>query len=136
MAAMTWIESSWMLSATRRRSSSPADTKSAKSSRRSALPPPAPWSNLGWWVDVCAGGVDVLGPLCSFDENDRHDRDDEAQTFTGWATWSGTSFAAPKVTGRIAQLAMEEEISPRQAAELVIRDPDLPRIRGLGTYVS
>jgi subtilisin family serine protease len=104
--------------------------------RRGDLPPPAPWSNLGWWVDVCAGGVDVLGPLCSFDENDRHDRDDEAETFTGWATWSGTSFAAPKVTGRIAQLAMEEEISPRQAAELVIRDPDLPRIRGLGTYVS
>jgi subtilisin family serine protease len=100
------------------------------------LPPRAPWSNFGWWVDVCASGVDVLGPFCTFDENRSHAGEDGADTFTGWAAWSGTSFAAPKVTGRIAQLAMEEDITPRQAADLVIRDPDLPQIRGLGTYVG
>jgi subtilisin family serine protease len=102
---------------------------------RGTLPPRAAWSNFGWWVDACAGGVDVLGPLCTFDETREHAGEPGAEAFTGWARWSGTSFAAPKVTGRIAQLAMEEEISPRQALDLVVRDPELPQIRGLGTYL-
>lgn len=100
------------------------------------MPPRAVWSNFGWWVDACAGGEYVLGPFCTFDETERHAGEDGADTFTGWAEWSGTSFAAPKVTGRIARIAMDEGISPRQAADRVVRDPDLPQIRGLGTYVS
>jgi hypothetical protein len=43
-----------------------------------------------------------------------HHPDADATTFAGWATCSGISLAAPKITGRIAQLAMEEEITPRR----------------------
>lgn len=93
------------------------------------------WSNYGWWVDACADGDGVVGPFCTFDERARHD-EDYAYRFTGWANWSGTSFAAPKVTGRIAQLAIDQGISARAAADLVVRDPDRPQVRGLGTYVE
>jgi hypothetical protein len=95
----------------------------------------AAWSNYGWWVDACSDGQDVVGPFCTFDERAQHD-DEDAYRFTGWALWSGTSFAAPRVTGRIAELAITEGVSAREAADRVVRDPDRPQVRGLGTYVA
>ena len=62
------------------------------------------YSNYGGWVDACAPGIDVvstyftdfaeaLPPGCALDP----------RTYAGWATWSGTSFTAPKVAGVLAQ---------------------------------
>lgn len=60
----------------------------------------APFSNYGPWVDACAPGVDVVSTFFThFDE----DIDGFVRSYRGWARWSGTSFAAPKVAAAIAQ---------------------------------
>ena len=60
----------------------------------------APFSNYGPWVDACAPGVDVVSTFFThFDE----DIDGFTRSYRGWARWSGTSFAAPKVAAAIAQ---------------------------------
>ncbi|MFB4317977.1 S8 family serine peptidase [Actinomadura sp. 21ATH] len=51
------------------------------------------FSNYGWWVDACAPGTGVTSSFVRFG------------AFEGYASWSGTSFAAPDVAGRIAALA-------------------------------
>ena len=54
---------------------------------------PAHFTNYGHWVRACAPGVDVVSTFFEADPNA------EAERFNGWATWSGTSFAAPAVVG-------------------------------------
>lgn len=68
----------------------------------------APFSNHGAWVDVCAPGVDLHS---SFVDGRHGPGADEA--FTGWATWSGTSFAAPVVAAEIARRA---SLAPERSA--------------------
>lgn len=57
------------------------------------------FTNFGGWVDACAPAIDVVstffmpaGPTGLTEA-----------PFTGWARWSGTSFAAPKVAAVVAQ---------------------------------
>jgi thermitase len=50
------------------------------------------WSNTGPWVDVAAPGADITSTYVSHDGFP-----------TGFARWSGTSFAAPYVAAAIAQ---------------------------------
>jgi hypothetical protein len=66
---------------------------------------PAPFSNYGPWVRASSLGVDVVS--CFFEWNGARprpgelvDRDDFSHA---WATWSGTSFAAPHVAALIAR---------------------------------
>jgi hypothetical protein len=75
---------------------------------------PAAFTNRGEWVDVCAPGVNLHstyvngvwpGALSVLDRE-----------FTGWARWSGTSFAAPQIAAVIAQLAAEHGTTPQVAA--------------------
>ncbi|HWM20739.1 MAG TPA: S8 family serine peptidase [Ilumatobacteraceae bacterium] len=56
------------------------------------------FSNFGPWVDACAPGVDVLSTYLFHEE-----KGGPARTFNGYARWSGTSFAAPKVAAVIAR---------------------------------
>lgn len=86
---------------------------------------PAPFSNHGPWVDVCAPGVELHS--CYVEGRRSEDPDDPA--FAGWAAWSGTSFAAPLVAGEIARRAAG---SPDRSAAQVAREfveelGDLPR---------
>ena len=73
----------------------------------------AGFSNFGPWVDACASGVDVVSTFFT-------DFDDSApgrglvNRYRGWASWSGTSFAAPRVAAAIAQ-------------EMYLRDVDAHR---------
>src|SRR5262249_8897692 len=62
---------------------------------------PAAFSNFGPWVDCYAPGEDLQG---AFDDWKGlvGTTPQSNETFDGWATWSGTSFAAPKVTGAVA----------------------------------
>jgi subtilisin family serine protease len=65
------------------------------------------FTNFGGWVDACAPAIDVVstffvGPNEKLDE-----------PFTGWARWSGTSFAAPKVAAVIAREMYLTGDSPR-----------------------
>lgn len=50
------------------------------------------WSNAGAWVSMLAPGQDVTSTYINHDE-----------FASGWATWSGTSFAAPVVAAAVAE---------------------------------
>jgi len=66
------------------------------------------FSNYGSWVACCTEGENVLSTFITdwvkkqVEEPERN-KTHPAKTFTsGWARWSGTSFAAPKVAAAIA----------------------------------
>jgi hypothetical protein len=88
-----------------------------------AVPPRAPFSNYGKWVRAYAGGVQLLGPFVDFEEtgSDLFGLR-PAQRFRGWARWSGTSFAAATVSGRIAQTVIELGVTGTEAADIVLAD--------------
>jgi thermitase len=52
------------------------------------------WSNSGPWVTVAAPGADVVSTYIN-----------HAEFSSGWASWSGTSFATPHVVAAIAEAA-------------------------------
>lgn len=83
---------------------------------------PAPFTPPGVpWIDVMAPGVDVLSTY--IEGIVAVDPDDE-QKFSGWALWSGTSFAAGDVTGELASIVQRTGVSAREAlAEVLARDP-------------
>ena len=86
-------------------------------------PPLARFSNSGNWIEAYASGVDVLGPYVNFEETGPDIYGIRPpQQFTGWARWSGTSFAAAIVSGRIADTAIKQGISGRQAADAVLAE--------------
>jgi hypothetical protein len=87
------------------------------------------FSNHGWWVDACAVGENVVGPFLT-------DTTPAGQQFTGFATWSGTSFAAPWVAGAIAALAAEKQLSAAEAAELLFDPATNARRPDLGVVVT
>ena len=83
-----------------------------------APPPRADFSNHGDWVHAYTNGVHVAGPaLIESEQLDPH---------WGWATWSGTSFAAAVVTGAIAQLSVDKGVSLREAADEVLAGRLIP----------
>jgi hypothetical protein len=76
---------------------------------------PAPWSSRGFWITCSAVGQGIRS---TFVEGTLSPFESLAPTAFGpnsLARWSGTSFTAPQVTGRIAQLCQEEGIRPRAA---------------------
>jgi subtilisin family serine protease len=75
---------------------------------------PATFSNFGDWVDVSAPGVNLRS---CFVDGTRENAEGEVR-FDGWATWSGTSFAAPLVAAEIARrVAASRSADPRQVAD-------------------
>jgi hypothetical protein len=61
-------------------------------------------SNWGTWLDCAARGESVSSLFIDWVGTTEDEPASEGSlTFTGWATWSGTSFSAPKVTAAIAQ---------------------------------
>lgn len=73
----------------------------------------ASFSNHGDWVDACTVGEDVCSAFVTLDETA------QAATF---ARWSGTSFAAPAVTGLIARSIGENGGSPQAAITALMSD--------------
>lgn len=78
------------------------------------------WSNTGTWITLAAPGADVTSTFVN------HEGFDD-----GWATWSGTSFAAPFVSAAIAD-ALAGAGSARLAAEAVIAGA----VRRYGRYAG
>jgi Subtilase family len=76
---------------------------------------PAEWSSRGAWVDVCTIGEGVRSTFVPGTESPSVDYDFEEFPENAWALWSGTSFAAPQVTGAIAKIAIEEDVTPAEA---------------------
>lgn len=102
----------------------------------------APFSNCGTWVQASAVGEKVVsthlwwkGPAVITPPEPLHHHDHKPtppevqhREFCGWASWSGTSFAAPQVTGAIAAAASPEGQSKgslQQAAKRLIPTMDL-----------
>ena len=96
---------------------------------------PAPWSSRGAWVKCSAVGENVVStyvqgredPFLRPGATEPLDPPDEYGP-SSWALWSGTSFATPQVTARIAQLAAEKGIGVRAATDQLLSgartDPD------------
>jgi len=97
---------------------------------------PAPFSNYGSWVRACAPGVDLVSTFFAGWNGDAPADDEvDPDDFTGWACWSGTSFAAPIVVGALAR-EMAAGASATEAVTWLIDHPALLRIPGLGTVVN
>jgi subtilisin family serine protease len=98
---------------------------------------PAWFSNYGDWVRACAPGVDVVSSFfSSFDGLEVASGGIDIDRFQSWATWSGTSFAAPAVVGALAREMLVSQCTPTQAVARLIDAPGLGRIPGLGTIVN
>lgn len=100
---------------------------------------PAWFTNHGPWVRACAPGVDVLSRFFVA-PGDRLSEAEQADVealgdIVDWATWSGTSFAAPIVAGVLAR-AIQAGWPPAAAVARHIDGPGLLRIAGLGTVIN
>lgn len=79
------------------------------------------WSNYGSWVDACTSGVEVRSTFLNHRGYLEQGYNTVGvppvkQAFDGWASWSGTCFAAARVTGAIAQVAARPGMDAAQAA--------------------
>lgn len=86
------------------------------------------FSNYGWWVDACTVGEHVTSTFLEFTQAD-------GVRFDGFATWSGTSFAAPQVAGAVAQIAHEQDIRPSDALDLLLDRTLNPAMPDFGVVV-
>jgi subtilisin family serine protease len=86
------------------------------------------FSNHGGWVDAWAPGQRVASSFIRFDgpEDKAPNSDIDPDCFTGFATWSGTSFAAPQVAGELARKAQEQKTTPRAVLDDVLKDFPAP----------
>lgn len=68
----------------------------------------AEWSSSGEWVTCSTLGQGVVSTYVVGEESPTSDRDDP-DTFgpSSWATWSGTSFAAPQVAGAVIRMVRD-----------------------------
>jgi subtilisin family serine protease len=82
------------------------------------------FSDYGWWVDAGAPGVGVTSCFVRFDGPRPPVRGIDPDAFAGYATWSGTSFAAPAAAGMIAETASAERVSAPVAAARLL-DPSV-----------
>jgi hypothetical protein len=97
---------------------------------------PAPFTNFGPWVRACTLGVEVVSTFFanffgSHPSQAGHDIDD----FAGWAVWSGTSFAAPRVVAELAREIQDRGVSAHEAVKDLIDAPGLERVPLLGTII-
>ena len=90
-------------------------------------PQVAGFSNYGTWVDVYAPGVDVYS---TYLRDNWMLPDGTVEWMDGWATWSGTSFAAPQVAVTIAN-TLQSGGTARQAAHTLLSQAQWMPANGL-----
>jgi subtilisin family serine protease len=84
---------------------------------------PAPWSSRREGTTFSAIGEGVVSTYVKGEEDGALIGDPHPDTYgdNAWALWTGTSFAAPQITGALARLVMsnEHDMTPAEAvAEL------------------
>jgi len=92
----------------------------------------ASFSNYGWWVDACTIGDRVVSSFFTYDGNGPAGH----ESFNGFATWSGTSFAAPRVAGAIAAIAGSDDVPAPRAAARLLNAAANPSMPDLGVLVD
>lgn len=118
---------------------------------------PAPFSNYGSnWVDCCSLAVGIVSTYANWngavergtievDHDGGHGhavvKRIDYRNFEGFARWSGTSFAAPRVAGAIAATMSPETGRPlsctaREAVDRLIRNPSVRRNEDMGAIVN
>jgi hypothetical protein len=96
---------------------------------------PAPFTNYGPWVQACALGADVVSLFYEgFDGAEPPVAGVDPDRFEGWAIWSGTSFAAPRVVAALAREVAGGR-TPHEAVDHLIGADGLERKPMLGTVV-
>ncbi|MDH3260586.1 MAG: S8 family serine peptidase [Acidimicrobiia bacterium] len=97
---------------------------------------PAPFTNYGPWVRACTLGVEVVSTFfTNFNGSHPSQAGDDIDEFCGWAAWSGTSFAAPRVVAALAHHMRTTNTSAHEAVQQIIDAPNLERKALLGTVV-
>lgn len=89
----------------------------------------APWSSHGDWITCSAIGEGVVSTYVIGTEDGELIDDPDPDTYgeNAWAAWSGTSFAAPQITGAIVRICAETGLSPRNAlTNLLDRGEEIP----------
>lgn len=94
----------------------------------------AEFSNYGWWVDASTVGENVISSFFTFDGP--VGASSTPEDFTGYAAWSGTSFAAPRVAGAIAARAAAQGVSASAAAAEILDPTEHPSMPDLGVLVE
>jgi len=83
------------------------------------------FSNYGSWLAGYTCGEDVVGPHITTKAK-MEDAGSATLNFTGWASWSGTSFATPKVAAAIVARATGPGKAREAAAALVAAGSKVP----------
>lgn len=89
----------------------------------------AAWSTRGDWVTCSAVGEGVVSTYVRGQEDGTLIGDPDPDTFGpgAWATWTGTSFAAPQVSAAVARICAETGATPPRAlADLLGRGTATP----------
>jgi subtilisin family serine protease len=96
----------------------------------------AEWSTRGDWVTCSTLGQGVVSTYVVGRESPASDKlEPDSFPPNSWATWSGTSFAAPQVVGAIVRIMQEEGLqTAREALEQLLRKGK-PVIDGYGTSI-
>ncbi len=82
---------------------------------------PAPWSTHGPWVTCSTIGEGIMSTYVTGIESTLVDDPPDRFGKDAWALWSGTSFAAPQITGAVAQVAQRRGVGPKDALEQILR---------------
>ncbi|WP_227579475.1 S8 family peptidase [Cellulomonas xiejunii] len=80
---------------------------------------PTTWSSRGSWVDISTVGEDVVSTYVQGTQNPTFG---ESRTFgeNAFASWVGTSFAAPQVSGAIARAMTQLRVDGPQAVDALL----------------
>jgi hypothetical protein len=84
---------------------------------------PAAWSSHGFWTVFATCGQGILSTFVTGTE--APETGSAPYTFPGpnpWAVWTGTSFAAPQVTGALAWRIQHRGASPQRALDTLADD--------------
>lgn len=110
----------------------------------------ADWSSRGRWVDCSAVGEGVVSTFVQGNEDPTlspsGEEDPDCYGEDPWAVWTGTSFAAPQVAGRVAETIVEAaqqvpDMTPQQALQRLLAGntstkPFGPPVKGYGTRLD
>jgi hypothetical protein len=78
---------------------------------------PADWSSSGDHVRFSTVGEGIRSTYVPGTESPVFDPQPDTFGEDPWAMWSGTSFAAPQITGAVARISYEQGITPAEAVD-------------------